>query len=327
MPAAARPDPAPVALMSCMKNEGIHLLEWLAYHRVIGFGPVVICSNDCTDGSGHLLDTLAAWGEIDHLPNPVSPGTPPQASGIARALAHLRHSPADWLAHLDSDEFLNIAPGAGPVQDLVAKAGDAHSIALPWRLFGDNGHATWPGETLPAFTACEATPNPASVKFKSLFRHRAFASASDHMPTLPRIDAPQAVNAAGDPLSSAVLHGPPRARYHPVDAAMRGGAVINHYAIRSTDLFLLKNDRGRGMGPPSDKYHLGSKWHRLANRNAVQDRSILRRWPEVEAELARLRALPGVTEAETSCRAWFTETRANRLTPVTRARWTKGTAA
>ena len=130
----------PVALMSCMRNEGIHILEWLAYHRVIGFGPIVICSNDCDDGSDHLLDLLAHHGLIDHLPNPLEPGEPPQRKGIDRALVHLQDSPADWLAHLDADEFLNIAPGAGPVQELIDRAQDAHAIALPWRMFGDNGH-------------------------------------------------------------------------------------------------------------------------------------------------------------------------------------------
>ena len=110
-------------------------------------------------------------------------------------------------------------------------------------------------------------------------------------------------------LSSAPLHGLPRARYHPVEIAIRGGAVLNHYATRSTDVFLLKHGRGRGMGPPSDKYRPGSKWHRLANRNEAQDRSILRRWPEITAELTRLRALSGVTDAEAACRAWFTASR------------------
>ncbi|MBN8632516.1 MAG: glycosyltransferase family 2 protein [Rhodobacterales bacterium] len=314
----------PIALMSCMRNEGIHLLEWLAYHRVIGFGPVIVCSNDCDDGSDHLLDLLASHGVLDHLPNPRLPDTSPQASGIALVLAWLADSPVDWLAHLDSDEFLNIAPGGAPVAELAARAGDAHTIALPWRLFGDNGHATWPGETLPAFTACETAIDPATVKFKSLFRHRAFAGASEHMPTAPRIETPQAVNSAGEPLSSVVLHGQPRARYHPVETAIRGGAVINHYATRSTDVFLLKQDRGVGMGPPSGKYRPGSKWHRHANRNEAQDRTILRRWPETAAELARLRALPGVAGAEAACRDWFTaRTRAAAPAP----RRTKGTAA
>jgi hypothetical protein len=300
-----------------MRNEGIHLLEWLAYHRVIGFGPIMICSNDCDDGSDRLLDLLAIHGAIIHLPNPVPAGEPPQRHGIARALARLTDSPADWLAHLDSDEFLNIAPGAGPVQDLIANAGDAHVIALPWRMFGDNGLQTWPGETLRAFTACEAVPDPATVKFKSLFRHRAFASASDHMPTLPRIETPLAVNGAGEPLSAAPLFGKPVSRYRPIDAALRGGTVVNHYATRSTDVFRLKQARGRGMGPGSDKYRPGSQWHRRANRNEAQDRSILRRWPEVEAELARLRALPGIAAAEADCLRWFLAARDRPLVPVT----------
>lgn len=299
----------PVALMSCMRNEGIHILEWLAYHRVIGFGPIVICSNDCDDGSDRLLDLLASHGKIDHLPNPVPLGTPPQASGIARALSHLATSPADWLAHLDSDEFLNLAPGTDSVQDLIARAEDAHTIALPWRMFGDNGHATWPGETLRAFTACERGPDPETVKFKSLFRHRAFASASDHMPTQPRVETPLAVNAAGEPLSSAALFGKPASRYRPIEIALRGGSVVNHYATRSTDIFQMKRARGRGMGPGSDKYTLNSTWHRRANRNDTQDRSILRRWPEVDAELTQLRALPGVAKAEAACRAWFLDAR------------------
>ena len=303
---------APVALMSCMRNEGIHLLEWLAYHRVIGFGLIVVCTNDCEDGSDRLLDLLAQHGEVDHLQNPVPPGASPLHLGIARARARLADSPAEWLAHLDSDEFLNIAPGAAPVQGLIARAGAAHTIALPWRSFGDSGHAEWPGETLPAFTRCEAAMDPDLVKFKSLYRFRAFASASEHMPTAPLVPRPLAVNGAGEPLSDAPLHGPPRSRYRPIPLAMQGGAVVNHYAIRSRDVFLLKTPRGNGTGQPSRKYHPGSAWHLRANRNEVEDRSILSCWPEVQTELARLRALPGAGEAEAACRAWFFNAR-NRL--------------
>jgi Glycosyl transferase family 2 len=315
----------PIALVSCMRNEGIHILEWLAYHRVIGFGPVVICTNDCTDGSDRLLDLLAAAGEVDHLPNPVPKGEPPQQHGIARAMAHLQGSPAEWLAHLDSDEFLNLAPGLGLAQ-LIDRAGAAHVVALPWLAFGDNGHAQWPGETLRAFTACEAAMDEATVKFKSLFRFRAFEAASDHMPTRPRVNAPVAVNTAGGPLSPAPLLGEPVSRYRPLALAMQGGTVVNHYAVRSTDVFLMKNDRGRGWGRPSNKYHLNSTWHRRANRNDRHDRTILRRWPEVSAELARLRAKVGIAEAEAECLAWFEDRRKEVLTPETVRSWTKGAA-
>ncbi|NJS38024.1 MAG: hypothetical protein HC783_02420 [Rhodobacteraceae bacterium] len=238
-------------------------------------------------------------------------------------MARLQGGPVDWLAHLDSDEFLNLSPGAAPVQDIVARAGAAHAIALPWLNFGDNGHGAWPGETLPAFTACEAAINPDLVKFKSIFRVSAFHHASEHMPTDPRIEAPLAVNSGGEALGPGNLLGPPRARYRPVDVAMRGGAVVNHYATRSTDVFLMKNDRGFGTGKPFGKYHLNSAWHRRINRNDRQDRTILRRWDEVSAEMARLRALPGVAGAEAACLAWFQTTRQRLLVPDTIRRWTK----
>jgi hypothetical protein len=305
-----------------MRNEGIHILEWLAYHRVIGFALPVISSNACEDGSDDLLDCLMEAGAVTHLHNPTAPGDRPILTGIALAMAHLRPGPAEWLAHLDSDEYLNIAPGAAPVQTLIDRAGAAHAIALPWRSFGDNGHAIWPGETLRAFTACEAAPDPEQVKFKSLFRLQAFGGASDHMPTRPLVADPIAVNAAGEPLSNAQLLGAPRSKYHPIPTAMRGGAVVNHYATRSRDVFLMKTLRGRGTGPASNKYYLGSPWHRRANRNESRDRSILARWPEVAAELARLRALPRVAEAEAACRDWFLATRARVLTPETIASWT-----
>ena len=168
-------------------------------------------------------------------------------------------------------------------------------------LFGDNGHGIWPGQTLPAFTACEAAIDPELVKFKSIFRLRAFHHASEHMPTAPGSTPPCAVNTAGEALSSTPLLGPPRSRYRPIEAAIRGGAVVNHYATRSTDVFLMKNDRGFGTGRAFGKYHLNSVWHRRTNRNDLQDRTILRRWDEVAAEMARLRALPGVAAAEADC--------------------------
>lgn len=318
---------SPVALMACQRNEGIHIVEWLAYHRVIGFDPVILCSNDCTDGSDDLLDRLQEGGAATHLPNPAADGLSPQNRGIRRAFAHLRGLPVDWLAHLDLDEFLNIAPGAAPVQDLVARAGSAHAVALPWRSFGDNGHATWPGATLPHFTACEPAISDDTVKFKSLFRFRAFRHASEHMPTDPLVETPLAVNGAGEALSPAPLLGPPRSRYRPIDRARRGGVQVNHYAIRSTDVFLLKNDRGLGSGTAQGKYHLNAPWHRQSNRNEGTDRSILARWPEVEAEMSRLRSLPGVAKAEAACQDWFRATCARLLTPDTLRRWTKGTPA
>ena len=310
------------ALFACMRNEGPFILEWLAYHHAIGFAELIIATNTCTDGSDHLMDVLATEGIATHLRNTIAPGTAPQDSGMQLALAHLADGP-EWLCHLDSDEFLNIRSGTGHVEPLIAAAGAAHAMALAWRAFGDSGIAIWPGETLPAFTACEAAPDPDRTKFKSMFRHRLFAHAREHMPTGAYFAAPLAVNAMGAPLAHDNLTGQPRSRYRPFEAAAAwDGAQVNHYT-RSQDVFLMKNDRGDGQGKTAIKYRIGGRWHQQANRNEAQDHSILRHWPATQNLLDQWRAIPAIADAEVACTAAFHTRSAAVLTPVQIRQWTR----
>ena len=307
------------ALFACMRNEGPFLLEWVAYHRVIGFDPVIVATNDCSDGSDALMDALHSAGIATHLRNIVPPGTAPQDSGMQMALRYLADNGPEWLCHLDSDEFMNIR--SGTLANLLNT--EAHAIAVAWRAFGDNGIATWPGETLPAFTACEATPDPARVKFKSLFRHRLFAHAREHMPTEARIENPVAVNARGEPLAADNLTGEPRSRYRPLDKAVAWDAAqINHYT-RSQDVFLMKNDRGDGQGKADLKYRLGGRWHSQANRNDTQDRSTLRHWPATRTLVQEWRSIPEIGSAEARCNAAFAARRERVLTPDRIRLWSK----
>ncbi len=311
------------AIAACMRNEGPYILEWLAYHHVIGFDRLIVASNDCTDGSDRLLDILAGHGIVTHLPGPVPEGESPQSAGMKRVFEHLQGSDARWLLHVDADEFLNIGLGDGRLPDLLARSGEADVIALPWLLLGDNGHAGRPVPVLPAFTACEGKPDPENAKFKSLFRVRNFTHCDDHMPKGPLLEDPLVLSAAGHKLNSGVLFADKRARYRPTDKAIKPhAAVINHYAVRGEADFLMRNDRGDGQGKQSGKYHLGSKWHRIANRNDAQNRRILRHWPATAACMADWRALPGVAEAEAVCLDRDAARRATILTPGTRRGWT-----
>lgn len=297
------------AVLACMRNEGPFIVEWVAWHRMLGFTSVIVATNDCTDGSDTLLDALAAQGAVTHLPHTPAPGIAPQDSGMRAALAHLATTPTDWLLHIDSDEFLNPTT---TLPDLLALGADAHVIALPWRAFGDSGHTQWPGATIPHFTRCEAGPSPETTKFKSLFRPAAFAHAHDHMPMHPRIPAPRVIAANGQTLDPApLLSDKHQSRYRPSDISLAPGlAVINHYAIRSEDVFRLKALRGDGQGKDGAKYRPGGRWHRIANRNEAEDRSALRLWPAAQAEMTRLRALTGVARAEAATLAAFDAARA-----------------
>ena len=311
------------ALFACMRNEGPFILEWVAYHRAIGFAEVIVATNDCSDGSDMLLDALQVAGHVIHLRNIVPAGTAPQDAGMQMALRYLSKDGPEWLCHLDSDEFLNIRSGTGQISTLIDVAGAAHAVALAWRAFGDNGIAIWPGETLRAFTTCEATPDAGRVKFKSLFRHRDFAHAREHMPTRARIPHPIAVNAKGAPLAPDNLTGEPRSRYRPFDGAVVWDAAqVNHYT-RSQDVFLMKNDRGDGQGKADLKYRIGGRWHQMANRNDATERSILRHWPATLALMREWRAMPAIARAEAACNDAFAARKATILTPDRIRRWSR----
>ena len=319
------PLPEPIALTSCMRNEGIFVLEWIAYHQTLGFDEVVILTNDCTDGSDTLLDLLAQHGELSHIRQTLTAGDNPQNKGMDHALAHLRRNTTAWCLHIDSDEFLLIEAGNGKLPALLQNVQDADCVPIIWRTFGDSGRTHWDAgdNVVQVFTRAEPAPEPGQSKSKCLFRVASFKAATDHNPRQPIVADPKVVNADGTPLSNASLSQRKSSRFRPHDLACAAKtARINHYAVKSQDLFLMKNDRGDGQGKTGErKYHLGSAWHRKANRNDVEDRAILRHLPALEANLARLRALPGVAEAEQKCRDWF-ETRRNAiLTESQRRLW------
>ena len=56
-----------ITAVTCVKNEGPFLLEWIAFNRLIGVTDFLFYSNDCTDGTAELLDALAARGMLIHL--------------------------------------------------------------------------------------------------------------------------------------------------------------------------------------------------------------------------------------------------------------------
>lgn len=140
-------------LVSCVKNEAVFLLEWLAHHRMLGFEEIIFFSNDCDDGTCELLDQATALGYCRHYQNPVAPGDAPQPSAykLHRKLG-LRQG-IDFAMVLDADEFLNIHTGAGLLSDLIAAMDpEADLLCLNWKSFGTGFVEHWrPGNVTAQF--------------------------------------------------------------------------------------------------------------------------------------------------------------------------------
>ena len=67
---AQEPQKGRRAIVTTMKNEGPFILEWLAYHRVIGFDSFLVYTNDCSDGTETFFDLLQEKGYVQHRDNP-----------------------------------------------------------------------------------------------------------------------------------------------------------------------------------------------------------------------------------------------------------------
>ena len=129
-----------ITAVTTQKNEGVFLLEWIAYHEILGFTDIVLLSNDCEDGSDEMLDHLSKSGEIIH-PRNDGPYDDRgiQFAALKRADRQKAVKEADWIMHLDIDEFLNIHVEDGKITDLIAALPEVDAIALTWRMFGNNG--------------------------------------------------------------------------------------------------------------------------------------------------------------------------------------------
>lgn len=69
-------------LVSCMRNEAPFLLEWVAYHSMLGFDRIFVYTNACTDGTDMMLERLQQMGVLTHMHNPMSEGLGPQESAM-----------------------------------------------------------------------------------------------------------------------------------------------------------------------------------------------------------------------------------------------------
>lgn len=316
---------ARTAIVSCMRNEGMFALEWLAHHLACGFERIFVYTNDCLDGSDLLLARLARLGWLHHIDHRPPEGASPQNHATALAMADPRVQAQDWLLHIDADEFLYLDPPRESIGALLAQVGgDADIVIFLWKLFGDNGIARWQGgSVLQQFTRSQGVPMRRTVHHKSMFRPQKFEVCANHMPRRPRQAEVRLVNSRGDRLDPASVFRETKSRYKvPFRHQVFDNACLHHYAVKSPDLFLMKNDRGDGHGSSHSLYHLNSDLHRRYNRNEVEDRAILRFWPRIAALMAEMRADPEVARLERACLDWYLARRERVLTPEQVRAWT-----
>ena len=281
-----------ILLVATMRNEGPYILEWLAYHRAIGFTDVIVCTNDCVDGSPALLDRLEHLGLLVHLRS--QPASPRDAQLVAYTLAasHPLTVAADWAMVLDADEFLNVHAGTGRVGDLIDAVPGATAICVNWRLFGSSGHREWsPGLVTERFTRAAPLEHGVNWPYKTLFtRLDAYGcKLLSHQPRFPHAHELQNlryVDGAGLTLPSWV-YDESRDTFLQSEPGTVSWALaqVNHYNTRSRDDYFAKHRRGGGIPVDWDRE---SCWL-VFDRNEDEDLTISPKLPAMKRALAAMR--------------------------------------
>lgn len=292
-----------VMLVATMRNEGPYLVEWVAYHRLIGFTDVLVCTNDCDDGSPELLDALQEQGLLRHLR--CYPGRDEQAQLFAyrRAEAELDGQWPDVMMVLDADEFLNIHVGDGTAIDLLKVVPEATSVLINWRIFGSSGHRSWSADPVTRrFLRAAPVGHGVNRSFKTLFTR----ADAYHCPLLPHGPGYAKADRLGElhPVDGAGAHLP--ARYARAEEFLQSepGAVtwslaqVNHYNTRSWEDYLAKHHRGGGLGP--ERWDRDSNWAAF-DRNEEIDLTIQRHLPVLEESVAAILSIASVRRRYERC--------------------------
>ncbi len=239
-------------IVGCMKNEAPYIIEWVAYHRAMGVDNFLIYTNGCEDGTTELLDRLQEMGVLQHRDNNEWKGNSPQQHALNNSLTEPVIQNAEWIIHIDVDEFINVRTGNGTLNDLYKATGNATNIAMTWRLFGHNDvHKLSDDFVIDQFDTCapKYCPKPHTVwGFKSMFKNlQAYRKISCHRPNQvvdEKRDEVKWVNGSGRDVTDSYIKGGWRSSKKTIGYDL---VQLNHYALRSAESFLIKRQRGRAL--------------------------------------------------------------------------------
>ena len=284
-----------ITAVTCVKNEGPFLLEWIAFNRVIGVTDFLIYSNDCTDATDRILDRLEELGMVAHLPNPAA-----ARNYQMEALKDARSQPlvrgADWVWISDVDEFLNIHVGDGTIPELIDACGDPAAISLNFQFFANDGIERFEDRlVIEQFTRshdpdvwCAETAQEVKTLIRKDFPVKYYGA---HRPFIKDRFAKEKAfrwtDGSGRDVPWRFRLAATRRRMRKIPAkGARRFATLNHYALRSLDSYLVKNDRG---DVNRDGRNFDDTYWRERNDPAWKDTSIHRYLPRLRTELDRLK--------------------------------------
>ena len=252
-----------LGIVAIAKNEGEYIQEWCAFHKAAGVDVIYLYDNESFDDTKEKLQPFIDSGFVKYH---YVEGKGKQMVVYEEALNRYRKE-CKYLAFIDCDEFLYTVDKNRNLKKSVVSFfkhnQNTGGLAINWRVFGDNGHATTPkGLCIEAFTKRALPGKRATRVIKSIIRSE----------NVRLIDTPHSAVykwgfAAFDQIGTLVpwAHNP--LRIYPTSPIR-----INHYFCKSIEQYIKRKSIGDVLTPnlvrPLEEFH-------ETNNNDVEDKAIL----------------------------------------------------
>lgn len=214
------------------KNEGPYFKEWIEWHLKMGVQKFFIYDNESTDETSEILKPYIDAGIVEYH---YFPGYRKQLAAYDDCIARHRFD-SRWIAFIDLDEFI-VPMKHTNIPEFLKNFEDRPVVEINWLVYGSSG-------------AKEKQPGGMMERFKKHSKpdhilNRHVKSIVDPRRVFCMIGCHEAARISGNGADS---HGNPITRNFRDRVPQQDVIRINHYAVRSFEEFLEKQNRGRASG-------------------------------------------------------------------------------
>lgn len=221
-----------LAVCAIAKNEGPYFKEWLGWHISQGVEKFYIYDNESTDCTREVLAPYIESGVVEYI---YFPGYRRQIPAYDDCIDRHRFD-TRWLAFIDLDEFI-VPLRDKSITDFLAGFEDSPVVEINWLIYGSGGaEKKSPAPVMERFRHHSLPSHRLNRHVKSIVNpRRVFTMTGCH--EAARIDG-VAADSHGDPITRNFREREPQ----------QDIIRINHYAVRSKEEFIEKQNRGRASG-------------------------------------------------------------------------------